>query len=223
MVDQKVDLIRELHEANNIPDDHSVLDNPNNIFSYFARMSDNEGQRLTALRRATQFKGVLKNQLLSWIDDTLRVITEDTFKLDHDFDLLIDDEFVHILRPSGFESIGKLKQVILDAVPENIQKISNDMSFVEWGAIQQYAKEHTRAARYLSAIATFRRSANVDKDKLLFHCSEMNVEVVESDGKVVVNEKYIMDFIKIIDRRLFSIDISTGGSEGFDAPNRQKR
>ena len=33
-------------------------------------------EKLTALRRAIQFKGVLKNQLIRFLDDTLKIVEE---------------------------------------------------------------------------------------------------------------------------------------------------
>src|SRR5260370_473313 len=51
--------IRAIHEANNMLTEPSALANPENVFCYFARMSDGKVHRLTAIRRATAFKGVL--------------------------------------------------------------------------------------------------------------------------------------------------------------------
>src|SRR5438105_2908971 len=56
--------VREIHEANNLPTDNSPLAQLPDVFLYFARLTDSKGRRLTALRRATQFKGVLNSRLL---------------------------------------------------------------------------------------------------------------------------------------------------------------
>ena len=111
----------------------AALADPADVFCYFARLTDKKKRRLTALRRATQFKGVLKskNRLVRMLDDTLKIIEDTVFKLDNDFDLLVDADNVHILRPSGFEFAGKLQQAILDAVPENIKAIGKDLAFVD--------------------------------------------------------------------------------------------
>src|SRR2546426_481228 len=82
-------------------------DDPATVFCYFARLTDSKGRRLTALRRATQFKGVLKSRLLRLVTDSLKLVEDHIFKLDRDFDLLIDSANVHILRPSGFEFAGE--------------------------------------------------------------------------------------------------------------------
>lgn len=152
--DDLVSSIRELHEAANLGIDANALADPSDVFCYFARLTDRKKRHLTALRRATQFKGVLKSKgrLVRMLDDSLRIIEDTVFKLDNDFDLLVDSANVHILRPSGFEFAGKLEQAILDAVPENITAIRRDLTFVEFAGIEEYASKHPRAARYLASI-----------------------------------------------------------------------
>ena len=122
--------VRELHEAANLDIDATALADPSDVFCYFARLTDKQERHLTALRRATQFKGVLKSKgrLVRMLDDSLQIIEDTVFKLDNDFDLLVDSANVHILRPSGFEFAGKLQQAILDAVPENITAIRKDLN-----------------------------------------------------------------------------------------------
>lgn len=69
----------------------------------------------------------------------MRIIPDTVFKLDNDFDLLIDDTNVHILRPSGFEFAGRLQQALLDAVPGNIEEIQRDLPFVDFADVKAYA------------------------------------------------------------------------------------
>ena len=120
--DDLAERMRDLHQAENL--DSDTLTDPNTIFCYFARLTDGQGRRLTAVRRATQFKGVLKSRLIQFATDALKIIEDTVFKLDNDFDMLTDANSVHILRPSGFEFVGKLQQAILDAVPGNVQAIA---------------------------------------------------------------------------------------------------
>lgn len=84
--------VRELHDAATLDIQAAVLADPSDVFCYFARLTDTKQRRLTALRRATQFKGVLKsrNRLVRMLDDTLKIIEDTVFKLDNDFDLLVD-------------------------------------------------------------------------------------------------------------------------------------
>ena len=74
--------IRRLHNATNLPISDSALDQPQKIFCYFGRFTDGENRRLSALRRASQFKGILKPRLIRVVNDTLKIVEDKIFKLD---------------------------------------------------------------------------------------------------------------------------------------------
>lgn len=222
--DDLASTVRELHEAVNLDIDANVLADPSDVFCYFARLADNKRRRLTALRRATQFKGVLKSKgrLVRMLDDSLRIIEDTVFKLDSDFDLLVDSANVHVLRPSGFEFAGKLEQAILDAVPENIEAIRKDLTFVEFAGIEEYARKHPRAARYLASIRGQEETKDIDKAALKSHCKRTRVEVSESKGKVTVSAGHEMGFLEVLDRRRYEMELVKGQPERFKAGSRRK-
>lgn len=56
LTDELAARMRDLHTANNLHTDGHALGNPSELFCYFARFTDRRNRRLTALRRATQFK-----------------------------------------------------------------------------------------------------------------------------------------------------------------------
>lgn len=214
--------VRDLHEAANLDIDAAALDDPSDVFCYFARLTDKKKRRLTALRRATQFKGVLKKRLIRFVTDSLKLIDDRVFKLDSDFDLLIDSGKVHILRPSGFEFAGKLQQAILDAVPANINAIRKDLKFVEFGGIQEYASKHARAARLLASIRGQEETKSIDEAALKSHCKRTGVEVKESNGKLIVAAGHELDFLGVLDRRLYDVELVKGQPERYRAASRRK-
>ncbi len=216
--------VRELHQAANLSVNASALAEPADVFCYFARLTDAKPQRLTALRRATQFKGILrsKGRLVRMLDDSLQIIEDTVFKLDGDFDLLVDSANVHILRPSGFEFAGKLQQAILDAVPDNIQAIAKDISFVEFSSLEEYASKHPRAARYLASIRAQGETNNIDKAALVRLCKQTGVEVTESNGKLAVDTGHEMGFLEVLDRRRYELELVKGQPERFKAASRRK-
>lgn len=214
--------IRDLHQAQNLPIDSRVLDNVGSMFCYFARLTDKKGKRLTALRRATQFKGVLKSRLLRFVSDSLQIVEDRVFKLDNDFDLLADSANLHILRPSGFEFAGKLQQAILEAVPANIKEIGKDLAFVDFSGIASFAGKHPRAARYLASIRSQGETKNIDKTALKRHCKNTGVEVNVSNGKVTVADGHEMGFLEVLDRRRYEQNLTKGPAERFKATGRRK-
>lgn len=220
--DRLVEPLRQVHRANNLPVDPTALADPSSVFCYFARMTDKRGRQLTALRRATQFKGVLKNRLIRLTTDTLRIIEDKVFKLDNDFDLLIDATTVHILRPNSFEFLGKLQDAVLAAVPENVTAIQGDLPFIDFAEIQDYASKHPRAARYLASIRSQKETKNIDKLALKKLCKAMGVKIEEAKGKISVVEADVMGFLEILDRRRYEVELVKDSPERFRATSRRK-
>ncbi len=213
--------IRDLHQAAILDMDSSALTDPSDVFCYFARLTDNNNRHLTALRRATQFKGVLKSRLVRFLTNSLKLVEDHIFKLDSDFDLLVDSVNVYILRPSGFEFAGKLQQAILDAVPDNIKMLQKDLVFVEFDGIEAYASKHPRAARYLASIKGQDKTNNIDKEKLGELCEKTGVEINESNGKLTVNAGHELGFLEVLDRRRYELELVKGYPERFKAGSRR--
>lgn len=213
------EMIRQLHAAANLEVDPNPLQGTENIFCYFVRMVDEDNQRITGVRRATQFKGVLKKRLLSWGTDALRMVTGRIFALDHDFDFLVDDETVHIMRPSGFESTGQLQEAILAAVPRNVGEIQDQMSFIDFAPIQRYAETHPRAARYLASIRN-QDLANINRENLSLLCRNTGVLIQEVDGNLVIQDDQVLGFLEVLDRRRYEIELIADAPERYRAPRR---
>ncbi len=220
--DEMASSVRELHEATNVDIEGAALDEPSDVFCYFARLTDTKKRRLTALRRATQFKGILKKRLIRFVSDSLKLIDDDVFKLDSDFDLLVDSATVHILRPSGFEFAGKLQQAILDAVPRNIEAIEKDLPFVEFDGIEEYAGQHPRAARYLASIRGQEETKNIDRTLLKRLCKQTGVDLTEAKGKVKVAPGLEMAFLEVLDRRRYEVNLVKEKPELYRAASRKK-
>lgn len=218
--DELGSLLKDLHEAINLPADGSALAEPTSVFCYFARLTDAKGRHLAALRRATQFKGVLKNRLIRLATDALKIIEDKVFKLDTDFDLVIDAAKIHILRPRGFEFVCQLQSAVLEAVPHNVKTIQEDISFVDFDGIAAYASKHPRAARYLASIRGQEESKNIDRRALKRLCKATGVEFREVNGKVVVDEHHVMGFLEVLDRRRYEIELVKDSPEHYRAASR---
>lgn len=222
LADGLVVSMRELHQANNLHIDAVALENPESVFSYFARFTDNQGRRLTALRRASQFKGILKNRLVQFVTNALKIVEDNVFKLDTDFDLLIDAQNVHILRPSGFEFAGHLQAAIMAAVTTNVTALKIDLGFVKFDVIEAYASQHPRAARYLASIRSQGEAQNIDRGRLTQLCAHTGVETEEVDGQITVTEKHVMGFLEVLDRRRYEIELVADTPEQYRAASRSK-
>ena len=212
--------IRELHEAENLSPDGSGLAEPETVLSYFARFTDGEDRRLTAIRRAAQFKGVLKKRLASFVDDRLRIVEDDVFRLDNDFDLLLDSADTHIWRPAAFEFLGGLKQAILEAVSSNVGAIAAELPFVRLAEIEKYAESRPRAARYIASIRS-QKLQGMDRDALVELCRSTGVGIEEVNGRIAVNNGDEMGFLEVLDRRRYRLELVPDEPERFRASSRK--
>lgn len=214
--------MRKLHQARDLPQDASILDNLSNVFCYFTRLIDGENNRITAVRRATQFKGLLKKRLLRLLTDTLKLIEDKMFILDNDFDFLIDGERIHILRPSSFEFAGKLQSAILSATKENIDTIQKRIPFVDFEGLRKYVSKHPRAARYLASIRSHLDEGVIDRNLLLDLCKSTQVGVKVDGDKIIIHSGHEMGFLEVLDRRRYEIRLRHDKSESFRAMSREK-
>lgn len=213
--------VRSIHQAMNLPMEANALSIPENIFCYFARISDGQMHRVTAIRRATAFKGVLKNRLIRLFSDALKLVHENIFKLDRDFDLLVDGSEVRILRPSGFEYVAELEEEVRKAAPKNIKAISKHLPFVEFGPIEAYATKHSRAARSLASIRA-QRTKDINEDSLKQACEHFKIKAKLAEGRLVIEPASIMDFLHILDRRLYRVELVKNVPESFLAASRSR-
>ena len=211
----------DIHKSNNLSINIDAMEDLEMLSFYFARLTDNQDRRLTALRRATYFKGVLKKRIIRLVDDSLELVKDKIFKLDNDFDLLIDSKHLHILRPKSFEAIGDLKQAILNAVPGNITQIQEKIDFVDFEGIKQYASKHSRAARYLASILK-QNLADIDPSELKKLCEKTGVEIQDVDKQITVAEKHILGFLEVLDRRRYEVGLIPNNLESYRAASRQK-
>jgi len=214
--------IRTLHEAANLATEASAVDRPGEIDHYFVRLTDRDGRVLTAVRRAAQFKGVLRSRLIRLVSDSLRMVEDDVFKLDQDFDLITDGDEVHVLRPTSFEFLGQLQDAILAAVPANVVELQKQLSYVDFSPIEEYSSHHPRAARYIASIRAQGGLTGIDRDALVRLCEVTNVNVENSDEHVVVGDHDVMGFLEVLDRRRYEIELVLGSPEHFKASSRSR-
>ena len=210
---------REFYRPDGFRIDSKVIRKPTEIYCYIAQFTDEQDRRLIAIRKSTQFTSVYRQKFI-FLSDALHLVKRDVFKLDADFDLLVDSETVHIWRPKSFEYLGDLQETIFRAVPSNIEVISKDLPFVEFENIEDYASSHARAARYLASIKSHELSG-IERQALEKYCEETNVEFECVNGKLLVTEKFIPDFLRVLDRRRYGVPFVPGAPEIYNASGRK--
>ena len=219
--DSLVDVFRDVALAENLRTDSRFPEDLRNVTCYFVRLTDHEGRRLMAFRRAAHFKGVVKKKLLRFVDNTLRLLDGTVFKLDEDFDLIVDSRTVHVLRPRSLEALGDLKTAILDDVPRNVAKIKERMPYVDFAPITSYARKRIRAARYLTSIR-LQNLDGIDQRSLMELCQATGVSVGQVNGRLAVSERNVMGFLEVLDRRRYRVELIREAPEFYRATSRSK-
>ena len=219
--DPMAELLRDVALAENLGTDSGFPSRLRDLTCYFARLTDHQGRRLTAFRRAGYFKGVCKKKLVHWIDNTLRLVPDTIFKLDEDFDLIVDSQAVHVLRPRSLEALGDLKKSILRAVPEHIATIGEEMPYVAFESVRSYAETRIRAARYLTSIRQH-NLRDIDVNALEELCVSTGVRVEKVNGRLSVPEEEVMGFLEVLDRRRYGVELVRESPEFYRAASREK-
>ena len=216
--------LAELHEANSLSLNTPELRHLRRAFCYFLRGTDSSGRRLTALNRASQFKATLGRQgrLMMLLSDALHVIPDPVMQLNTGFDIVMDSEFVHIFHPASFRTLGNVDEAIAEAVPRNVDAISQVASYVDWSNIEDYAVGHSRAASLLASIRTQGYAENLDKAELESLCTRTGVALDTAGGQISVPDGQILPFLEVIDRRRYEIGLVPNTLEQYRASSRTR-
>ena len=221
--DPTVSFFCELQQVDSFEPGGNVLRNPRTVFCYFGRFVDSLGRILVGIRRSSSFKGVLKqkSRLLSLVSDELRLVGDDLFRLDNDFDVLVDDEQVCILRVAGFETIGGLQDAIKSAVAENVQALRSALPFVDITTADPKSFGLT-AARQLAAVKQ-QQLSGITLDSLRDACDENGVPYSLVSGRLEFGDGSLGDLLDVLDRRLYLDGLVPGNLTRYKAGSRYVR
>jgi hypothetical protein len=194
---------------------------PETIAAYFCVMHDRQASKLVALRRAAQFKAVLKARLIQLIDDSFHAVNDDVFKLDRDFDVVIVDDAVLINRVAAFELLAEIDEAVQEAAVENTRQFEQTLPFVGFDGISQYVEDHKRAARIVAALHARDDLAATSVTNLRKECKRSGVRVRMEDGKLLPEPGHELAFLQLLDRRRYAVMLVAGRWEEYEAPNRK--
>lgn len=224
LTDEMNSSLKGIYDATNIPTDPTSLANPEIIVYYFAIFHDNQGNKLLAIKRALQFRGIVKagNIILRMIDETLDIVEDNVFKLDKDFDYFICDDAIYILRPSAFEYTADIELYVLQKASDNALDLATTISFLDCENLSKYVKGHKRAARLLASVRTRSDLDKTSPKKLKKACKDNDIELVTKNGKIAPAPGHEMGFLQMLDRRRYTLSLTDDGNELYEATGRRK-
>lgn len=213
-----------LFRTTNLPTSETALEDPAAIEFYFARLRDRQGRQLIAIKRAGQFKGMLKakGRLIRWLDDTMQVVEDDVFKLDPDFDYLVTDDEMYILRPSAFEFTVDLDATILAKAKENAESLHATVTFIDFAGIAEYVGAHKRAARLVAALKKRDDLSETDQRLLKQACKHTGVTLERRNGRIFPAAGHEYEFLMLLDRRRYALTLIPDAPETYEAASRRQ-
>jgi hypothetical protein len=212
---------RLLMQESDVPETSQALKDLEQVNYYYAKAFDSNGNKILGVRRAAQFKGVLKSKLVRVVDNTLKLVDEKSFRLDTDFDYIVFDDVLWALRPAGLEFTGDLTEAVKASAPAAASEIATRVSFLSLDSLATYASKHPRAARYLAAVKARSDLEQISQQRLTSYCAGADVQLVETDGKLSPAKGQEILFLEVLDRRLFTAELIEGQKERYEAPNRR--
>lgn len=222
---ENLNSLSTLYNINNISiSEISLPEIADSINYYFGIFRHNNNIKQIAIKRPSQFKGLLKkqNRLMQLVDDTLQVVTDDVFKLDNDFDFIIHQSVIDILHPTGFTYIANIEEEILRTAADATRQLITRIPFINFNYLADYVGQSKIAAKLISSIKSRPDLERTSEEKLLHKCQSLNVMVREENGRIVPDDAFIIHFLQILDRREYDVDLTVDDPEIYLASSRKK-
>lgn len=211
---------RDVFTTGDFDTDTHGLDKPGALVSYFAVFRDHNGNKAMGFRRAAQFKGVVKKHLVTFINDALQLVPDKLFKLDTDFDFVIFEDQILIWRPSGFIFTADMDEHIAACAAVNVDRISEVVTCVDFTGLREFVSKHKLAMRLVAAIKSRDDLVEVSLKRLKALCKANEVEFTTKNRKLIPRDGSEMDFLLLLDRRLYTLELIEKRPETYQASSR---
>ncbi len=220
---ENLNSISDLYNLRNIPiADVAIGKIANSITFYFAIFWHSNGTKQIAIKRPSQFKGLLSKKLIQFIDDTLQLVPDNVFKLDNDFDFIIHKNNIDILHPTGFSFIANIDEEVLRSAANATRQLSVRVQFINFNYLADFVAHSKTAAKLVASIKARTDLERTSQEKLLEKCTRIGVTVREENGQIIPEDNHIVSFLQILDRREYDFDLTVDEPEIYVASSRKK-
>jgi len=209
--------IRALHGEEGWEVNADALSDPSRLAYYFGVFRDDQGQKLLGVRQAAQFKGVVNARFLSIVDDTLRMVPDRVFKLDHQFDFLITANHVYVLRPAGFERVAEVEEHASAKAREMAVALGKTIKFLDFSTLADYVGHHKRAARLIAALHSRGDLKTVKRSMFCKAGAESGVVLQAAGRKIAPAKGSELGCLQLLDYRRYTIALAPGQKPAFVA------
>ena len=178
-----------------------------------------------AFRRARNFKSITNRNGLKvfFTDDSLKLFTGEIFILDESFDFIMTSNTIYILHPAYFAEIAKLKEKIMQAASQKVDKVSEELQFLDLERIKTRVSKKSRSAKLIASITTRGDHKLLSKDKMLILANQLGIKLEEIDGKFRPIKNDEERFLQMLNRRRYSVPIREDGTIEYYVANNRHR
>ncbi|MES2154430.1 MAG: hypothetical protein V4510_04770 [bacterium] len=189
---------------------------------YFGLFTTRNGHRLIGVRRASQLKGVSKKRLFTGTHDGAKLLKGKIFAFNDVFDYLIEAGNVWILNPTGFHATADTQDAVMAAAEANATTVADRMPFVDSVPLAAFCQQHPSAARILASIRHRQDLEQTSVELLEEKLDEDEVAFVKAKGRIGPRPGSEMAFLKVLDRRRYTIQLVEGIPEHYEAAMRRQ-
>jgi hypothetical protein len=213
---------RVLTEIGDPPPIQNPLEVLPKINMYMAKFRDLQDRELLAVASVSNFGKYVQNHRFTWVfGNELTVVDRAQFRLESDFDFLIDSSNIFIHRHKTFERICGFSDALVDAMTANLTHVAEQLQFVHFEGISLGLGKSVTAAREVAAIRANRFYENLDAQRLQSGCAKLNIRYEVRDGVMHIDEEDHQKFLFLLSRKFLEIDLRTDGVELYQVAGRR--
>lgn len=214
-----------IFDAGDLDDLANAHEHVRDIDYYFGIFHDNQDRKAVGIKKGTQLKGTLgaRNKLMRLAgDDTLKMIEDDVLKLDHEFDAIITDGQVLMLKVRSVEYLANIVAHVAGAAAHKLQQIQDTLAFLDFSRIQADIAKHPRMARMAASIAVRNDLAQIRQDRVQELAAHHGLVLKDVGGRLQCRRQDEASLLEILDARRYQLDLTATGPVPYRATGRQK-
>lgn len=204
--------------------DPRAMHAPDLLWFYFAIFRHKNGEKSIAVKRAAQFKAVVaaRQRLLQIGPDALQPVSDNVFRLDHEFDFVIDSRHVTILYPTGFNQIANTESLVRSAAVRAVASIRARMPFIDFSDIERFVERSIKGARLIVSISMRNDLEQIRPELLRKGCKKNGIDLIRRDDLMTPERGHEKAFLEYLDGRRYTFDAVTGPTDRYLAQNRRR-
>lgn len=216
--------LSSIFDAGALDDIANAHEHVPDIDFYFGVFHDDQNRKAIGIKKATQLKGTLgaRNKLMRLADDTLQMIEDEVLRLDREFDAIMTDSHVFMLKVRSVEYLANIVERVAGAAAAKVQTIHDQLTFLDLSRIQEDIARHPKMARMAASISARNDLAQIRRDRVEEIAEHHGIVFKEVDGRLQCRRQDEAKLLEILDARRYHLDLTATGPIPYRATGRQR-